>query len=81
MDNEVRYYLKKLQEAIKSEEEPFVPQLMVTAVRLPTGFIEVAVNHNSVNIIEKIDYILKSYDQDMRLLTNTDIIMENVMIV
>lgn len=57
----------------------FKPQYIVTAVKLPTGAIEIAVNHDK--IAEKIDYILNAYDEDMRLKTNTDIVMSNIMIV
>lgn len=57
----------------------FKPQYIVTAVKLPTGAIEIAVNHD--NIAEKIDYILNAYDEDMHLKTNPDIVMSNIMIV
>lgn len=57
----------------------FIPTYLVTAVKLPTGAIELAVNNQ--NIAEKIDYILGAYDDDMHLKTNSDIIMQNVMIV
>lgn len=94
MGNEVRYYLtviKKAMEPISAEEElaieagetaaraQFVPSYIVTAVQLPTGALELAVNNK--NIAEKIDYILEAYDEEMRLKTNTTIVMRNLMIV
>lgn len=78
MENEIRFYLGQIKEAMSSEEQ-FVPQYLITAVKLPTGAIELAVN--TQNIAEKIDYILDAYDADMRLKTNSDIVMQNIMIV
>ena len=60
-------------------EEAFKPSYIVTAVQLPTGAIEIA--NNTEYIAEKIDYILHGYDEDMRLKTNTEIKMLDVMIV
>lgn len=77
MENEIRFYLKAIKEPIASGD--FTPSYIVTAVKLPTGAIEIAVNDK--NIVEKIDYILNAYDDDMRLKTNTDIVMQNIMIV
>jgi hypothetical protein len=57
----------------------FEPSHIVTAVKLPTGAIEIAVN--TQNIAEKIDYILEAYDDDMCLKSNTDVVMQNIMIV
>lgn len=80
MENELRYYLKQIKKALSDDaEEVFVPHYMVTAVKLPTGAIELAVNTD--NIVEKIDYILEAYDQGMCLKTNPDIQMLNLMIV
>lgn len=56
----------------------FVPTYLVTAVKLPTGAIELAVN--TQNIAEKIDYILEAYDENMQLKTNPEIIMQNVLL-
>lgn len=61
------------------EFEPYVPQYIVTAVKLPTDAIEIAINDK--NIADKIKYILEAYDDDMHLKTNTAIIMQNIMIV
>ena len=78
MENEIRFYLGQIKEAMSSEE-PFIPQYLITAVKLPTGAIELAVN--TQNIAEKIDYILDAYDADMHLKTSSDIVMQNIMIV
>lgn len=77
MEHEIRFYLKGVKEAI--EKEQFTPQYIVTAVKLPTGAVEIAVNNSCIT--EKIDYILEAYDDEMRLKTNTEIVMQNMMIV
>lgn len=94
MENELRYYLGKIKEAMAEPtmeakanaelnneplSEPFKPKYIVTAVKLPTGAIELAVN--TENIASKIDYILEAYNEDMQLKTNTSIVMQNLMIV
>jgi len=84
MENEIRYYLRQIKAAMAEptedeQREAFKPQYLVTAVRLPTGAIELAVNNQ--NIADKIDYILEAYDDDMQLKTNTSIKMENILIV
>lgn len=57
----------------------FKPTYLVTAVRLPTGAIELAVNNS--NLSEKIDYLLEAYDEDMQLKNNSEIKIENILIV
>ena len=88
MENEIRYYLHEIKRMMEepcikapdSEElKPFVPTYIVTAVKLPTGAIELATNTS--NIAEKIDYILEAYDDDMHLKTNDAIVMQNIMVV
>ena len=84
MENEIRYYLKQIKAAMAEptedeRREAFKPQYLVTATKLPTGAIELAVNNQ--NIADKIDYILEAYDDDMWLKTNTSIVMQNIMIV
>lgn len=94
MENELRYYLGKIKEAMAEptmeakanaelNDEPlpehFKPKYIVTAVKLPTGAVELAVN--TENIESKIDYILEAYDEDMHLKTNQDIVMQNIMVV
>ena len=85
MENEIRFYLKQIKECMTKHEDdgeefkPFEPTYIVTAVKLPTGAIELAVNNQ--NIAEKIDYILEAYDDNMCLKTNPEIMMQNIMIV
>lgn len=94
MQTDVRNLLLSMKEKIEQQEvvdisqitsEPvynkkvFKPSYIVTAVQLPTGAIELATN--TEHIAEKIDYILNAYDEEMRLKTNTDIKMLDVMIV
>lgn len=87
MENELRYYLNvikaSLEEPTEEEKEvgleAFKPTYLVTAAKLPTGSIELAINTD--NIAEKIGYILEAYDEDMRLKTNPDIVMQNIMVV
>ena len=92
MENEIRYYLGRIKQAMEytpeeTEEiangamgrELFKPQYIVTAVKLPTGAIELAVNTDKIP--EKIDYILEAYDENMCLKTNTDVVMQNLMVV
>lgn len=84
MENEIRYYLKQMKLLISEPAEdedrtPFVPSYLITAVKLPTGAIELAINTD--NIAEKIDYILEAYDADMCLKTNKDICMSQLMVV
>lgn len=83
-EHEIRYYLKQIRAAIQgppegTEGKAFEPTYLVTAVRLATGAIELAVN--TENIVEKIDYILEAYDGNMHLKTNENIVMQNIMIV
>ena len=81
--NELRYYLnamKSLMEQTPEEDmEPFKPTYLVTAVKLPTGAIELAINNE--NIPAKIDYILEAYDENMHLKSNPDIVMQQMMVV
>lgn len=84
MENGIRYYLRQIKAAMAEptedeQREAFKPQYLITAVKLPTGAIELAVNNQ--NIADKIDYILEAYDDDMHLKTNTSIVMQNIMIV
>lgn len=77
MENELRYYLNEIKKAV--EAGYFTPTYIVTAVKLPTGAIEIAMNNAYIK--EKIDYILEAYDDDMRLKTNPEIVMQNIMVV
>ena len=81
MENVIRFYLGQIKKAMTepTDGNTFVPQYIVTAVKLPTGAVEIAINDKE--IASKIDYILEAYDDDMRLKTNTSIVMQNIMIV
>ena len=47
MENEIRYYLKQMLACMEEEEgyDSFKPTYLITAVKLPTGAIELAVNN------------------------------------
>lgn len=81
--NELRYYLcamKNLLEQTPEEDaEPFKPTYLITAVKLPTGAIELAINNT--DIPAKIDYILEAYDDEMKLKRNPEIVMQQLMVV
>ena len=92
MEHEIRYFIKQIKACMEPEHcdcngecgdeckcDVFKPTYLVTAVMLPTGAIELAVNNE--NIAEKMDYILEAYDDSMRLKTNPEIVMQNIMIV
>lgn len=84
MEHEIRFYLKQIKAAMAEptegeDRQPYKPTHIVTAVKLPTGAVEIAIN--TENIESKIDYILEAYDDSMRLKTNTEIVMQNIMIV
>lgn len=82
MENEVRYFLTKVKEAMTKANEDdtvFEPQYLVTATKLQTGAIEITVNDK--NIAEKIDYMLEAYNDDMQLKTNTSIVIQNFMVI
>lgn len=92
--NELRYYLEIMKDAMSAPNadiaaanadnpdvtvEPFKPTYLVTAVKLPTGAIELAINHTG--IAEKIDYILEAYDENMHLKSNPEVVMQQLMVV
>lgn len=81
MENEIRFYLKQIKAYIEDEQsqEPFKPTYLVVATKLPTGAIELAINND--HIAEKIDYILDAYDEDMRLKTNKEVSIQQLMVV
>lgn len=83
-EHEIRYYLSQIKNLMAEPEEgenrvAFKPSYLITAVKLPTGAIELSIN--TENIAEKINYILCNYDGNMRLKTNENIVMQNIMIV
>lgn len=55
------------------------PTHIVTAVKLPTGAVEIAIN--TANVVDKLHYIAQAYDDEMRLKTNPIIQMIDVMVV
>lgn len=82
MENEMRYYLGQMlacMEHDEATEDVYEAKYLVTAVRLPNGAIELAVNTES--LVDKVRYILEAYDDNMRLKTNPSISMQNVMVV
>lgn len=84
MEHEIRYYLNQIKglmaEPAEGEERtPFKPSYFIVAVKLPTGAIELSIN--TENIIEKIDYILNAYDDNMILKTNEQISVVQLMVV
>lgn len=88
MENELRYYLNIIKTTMQEPTEEdieagldasFVPSYLVTAVKLPTGAIELAINNTG--IAEKIDYILEAYDENMRLKANPEVEMIQLMVV
>ena len=84
MEHEIRYYLKQIKAAMAEpaccdDPEPFKPSYMVTAIKLPTGAIELTVN--TEHIAEKIDYILDTYDGDMCHKLDRNVVLQNIMVV
>lgn len=83
MMNELRYYLRAMKNLLEKtpeeDAEPFKPTYLITAVKLPTGAIELAINNE--NIPAKIDYILEAYDDEMKLKSNPEIVMQQLMVV
>lgn len=77
MENEIRFYLNAIKTEIEAER--FTPTYIVTAVKLPSGAIELATN--TTNIVGKIVYLLEAYNDEMQLKTNTEITVQNLMVV
>jgi hypothetical protein len=65
-----------LERALQSKT---TPTHLVTAVKLPSGAVEIAVNTSDIK--SKLEYILRAYDEEMQLRTNTAIVMVNAMVV
>lgn len=57
---------KFIQEANKEN-----PSVLVTAVKLPTGAVEIITNHQKLD--EKVEYLRTAYDDDFRLERNADV--------
>lgn len=81
MEHEIRFYLREILRCMEAKpaEKAFKPQYIVTAVQLPTGAIEIAVNNT--NLKEKIEYILETYDEEMRHKNDPAVVMQNLMVV
>jgi len=78
MENEIRFYLTKIKEAMEGEEK-FAPTHLVTATKLPSGSVEIAINTDKIP--EKIDYILAVYDEEMRLKSSQGVVLVQLMVV
>lgn len=51
---------------------------LATFVKLPTGAVELAAN--TEHLVDKLNYILSAYDTEMRLRTNTNVQMVDIMV-
>ena len=69
---------EKIEYALAKVESGDKVHTLVTAVMLPTGAFEVAVNTDKLH--DKLKYILSAYDNDMRLKANDKIAMFDAMI-
>lgn len=54
-------------------------RIIVTAVKLDTGHVEIITNYN--NVKDKVRYYLDNYDEEFRLKRNPDIQIVNYMII
>ena len=71
---------KKLVEAMRrSQDFDVLPKYLVTANKLPSEAIELITNTES--LIGKMDYLLDAYDFQMKLRSNQNIEILDVMIV
>jgi hypothetical protein len=77
VSNPVRRVFRLQVELIAKRE--FQPQLLVAAVKLPTGAIEVITNTQDLQ--SKIDYYLNAYDDDFRLKVNPNVQIVNYMLI
>ena len=73
----IREYLSEIKNMV-SEDKAQISKI-VTAVKLPTGAIEIAVNDQCLE--QKLEYILKAYDDQMRLVSNKEITMIEAIVV
>lgn len=60
-----------LKQKFIKEARDFKPNVLVTAVKLPTGVIEVITNHQDLK--EKLEYLTNAYDDEFRLERNPDV--------
>lgn len=61
-----------------SEDKAQISKI-VTAVKLPTGAIEIVVNDQCLE--QKLEYILSAYDDQMHLVSNKEITMIEAIVV
>lgn len=73
----IREYLSEIKDMV-SEDKAQISKI-VTAVKLPTGAIEIAVNDQCLE--QKLEYILSAYDDQMRLVSNKEIAMIEAIVV
>ena len=73
----IREYLSDIKNKV-SDGNVHISKI-VTAVKLPTGAIEIAINDQYLE--QKLAYILSAYDDQMHLISNKDIAMIEVFIV
>lgn len=62
------YQRFKYETQVYSAENAGEPELLVVATRLPTGAVETQINTS--NIIEKINYIKETYDDEFKMKRN-----------
>ncbi len=70
---------RKQEFTIEFDEKIANMKYIVLAVRLPDGAIELITN--TMNFVEKFEYINSMYDKDLIMNTNPDIVIVNWMIV
>lgn len=73
----IREYLSEIKDMV-SEDKAQISKI-VTAVKLPTGAIEIAVNDQCLE--QKLEYILSAYDDQMHLISNKEITMIEAIVV
>ncbi|MEK5165991.1 hypothetical protein NYE69_27095 [Paenibacillus sp. FSL R5-0527] len=71
-----RIFRLQVEKMAEAEKEP---QLLVVAVKLPSGAFEVITNTQDLK--NKIDYYLNAYDDDFRLKVNQNIQIVEFMLV
>ncbi len=74
---EIRKYLSEIKSMVSDGKAQI--SKIVTAVKLPTGAIEIAINDQYLE--QKLEYILSAYDDQMRLNTNKEIAMIEAIVV
>ena len=73
----IRKYLSEIKDMVSDSNAQI--SKIVTAVKLPTGAIEIAVNDQCLE--QKLEYILSAYDDQMRLKSNKEIAMIEAIVV